>query len=632
MADQYEILESYRAGKITKEQARELLDALDPQAPTLPGEGRKTASQIQAEQEAIKAREAQRKKSQSGIGFALKQAGKAFEAAAGKRLGIDPENIAAVSRFWGGEYPLARATGIPQTLTGATDFAASLGETLMGGVNAATALASEGVRQSGLGELLSGRELSPERSLAEAQMLGESAGIVSAVPAARVQAPSRVVATRKAEDVAEDAAKFVAKQSEPIVKPMAATVKSMAEKADDALVKIAIGGKDPKTVARGMVDDALKADKVDPAAINAPTRLQAGGEVTQALARTAGSRVGESRRIIEKYKERILSEQYPQVVEGMQATLGRGTGYFDDVDDLIKARTELSAPYYARAREQIVKVPDEIAALMKTPAGQKAYKNAKTFADNDNVRLPEFKAGEEVFIDDIDRLKRGFDQLIEGRRDKVTKMLPSDPKMDNLRGVRARYLKSIENLSDDYTEARLKFSGPSESLDALEMGSGFMNWAPEKIAARLKGMPEGNREFFRAGALKQIIDKLDRAGLGDNVVRKELTSRYFRNQLSAVIGNRQKAEKLVDFLISERQKAMDAARLSSRANSQTDIRNLERNIFSRAMDAFMNPVSGAANVARGVVGKIGGEKAAVAQQEVYDEIARLLTSEIIPPM
>lgn len=623
MADQHAVLEVYRRGLIDKDKAKSLLAPQEEFLPSLPGEQPITQTQLNEQIRQQEERRAQKIAAEEEKGI-LGRAKEAFMSAAGDRFGIDPGNLQTVSSFTGGQNPILKPTGIPQTLMGAADLGAVAGEGLLGTLSALNSIAGDIIYETGLaGD--DGRE-KIKRELGE---LEQAVGIVTAVPIGRITAPTRLSTTQAAADRVGD----VAQQAKKVVKKSEKVVEGVKDASDKALVRVAIGGAEPKVVARQMVNDALKADKIDPATITSGNLIQRGGEVTRELARAAGGRIGESRNMIEAYKARVIGEQYPRVVRGLESVLGRGTGYFDDVEDLIKSRTELSAPYYAAAREEVVEIPKQLQSLLQRPSLRTAMRRAKILAAESDTKLPNFmEEGAKVTIDDIDLVKRGLDDIIEGYRSDVTGKFPKSSAVDKLKNTRREFLGAIEDLSQNYKLARREFSGPSQSLDALERGSLFFRRKPEQIRMTLKDMPDGDKEFYRAGVLKGLIDEIDKAGANKNVIQNKLTTRDFKKKISAVFeGNDDLADDFVDALLREKQRVENAMFVSSKTGSQTDPRAVSRGFFDRMMNMMDLSQGGAFNVARKAAGAIGGAKAQKAQQEVYDEIARLLTSEIIPP-
>ncbi len=545
---------------------------------------------------------------------ALQSAAGAFTDITGPRFGFDtPETRTAVRNALGGQTPVLRATGIPNVLTGAAELGAGVLESAGGAVNAGLDLAGS------LAAQLIGTN--PETARRGAREFGEFAGLFlgnQASPLASRPISTAINRSPAAREVRRNAARLRELASE--------TASNTKRVAEDAIVRVAIGGDDPRVVAQNLVEEALRLDQINPSEITSGSLIQRGGENLRALARSAGSRVGRSREIIEQYKNDVVGSQLERVRTAAENALGGKNGFFDEFESLIDQRTNSAAPLYAQAFEETVPVSRELTTLLNRPSGKAAIKRARKIADEQGDT---FELGEEaISVRDLDRIKRGLDDAIERFRDPVTGRLPNNNNLNAIQGTRREFLRQIENLSPTYKAARDSFSGPSQSLDFLQRGRQFMRRNPEQIRSVLRDAGQSDREFFRSGTLRGIFDELDRIGDNQNAIRAKLTAPRFRNQVRALFDDESVADDFVNTLVDERNRFMRAQAVSPRSGSQTQQRTSDSGFFTRIVELMDTANGNPFGVTRRVAGRLNSLAAERAQQEVFDEVARIVTREI----
>jgi hypothetical protein len=110
----------------------------------------------------------------------------------------------------------------------------------------------------------------------------------------------------------------------------------------------------------------------------------------------------------------------------------------------------------------------------------------------------------------LDMVKAGLDDILEGYRDGTTGRLNLDRTGKAIDEFRRSYVNTLDDLNPDYKAARQAWAGPSQSRDALAAGREALRGDPEQVARRLQSMPEGDKDFFRAGMLRDLQDRFAR--------------------------------------------------------------------------------------------------------------------------
>lgn len=131
----------------------------------------------------------------------------------------------------------------------------------------------------------------------------------------------------------------------------------------------------------------------------------------------------------------------------------------------------------------------------------------------------------------LDAGKRGLDAIIgENRNDLTGKLSDFGRAVNRFRGS---YVNHLDELNPHYAAARSAFSGPSASLDALNLGQKIFTTAPDQIPGALSSLSPENQNMFRIGVQKALIGKVQNTTDGANEVRALFGKPSLRNAISA---------------------------------------------------------------------------------------------------
>jgi hypothetical protein len=136
----------------------------------------------------------------------------------------------------------------------------------------------------------------------------------------------------------------------------------------------------------------------------------------------------------------------------------------------------------------------------------------------------------------LDAAKRGLDDILEESRDKVTGKLNLDQRGRAVDSVRKSLISELDKLNPDYKAARSAWSGPSQSMSAVNRGGEFLNRDPEQIQQIMAGLSDGDRDFYRVGAARAIQDKANSAGDSADLSKRLFGNNTIRKQIDAVFG------------------------------------------------------------------------------------------------
>lgn len=170
----------------------------------------------------------------------------------------------------------------------------------------------------------------------------------------------------------------------------------------------------------------------------------------------------------------------------------------------------------------------------------------------------------------MDAVKRGYDEIVEGFRNEYGK-LQLDQYGRAVNNARAVYRDTLADTFPTYGAALKAWSGPSQALDAMNLGRRVLSGDVDQTAQAIAKMTPGEKDMFRIGAARALIDKV--RGTGDT---KDLTkinnvwgSDAIRDRVAAAFDSPKSFEEFSDFMKREMDMARTNRVIDPRAGSQT---------------------------------------------------------------
>jgi len=305
-----------------------------------------------------------------------------------------------------------------------------------------------------------------------------------------------------------------------------------------------------------------------------------------------------------------------------------------------------AAPLYEAAYAAPGRMTPELEAILNTPAGQQALRNAQQIAANErrdplalgfndidvegNVALTRTPS-----METLDLVKRGLDQVIEGRRDAVTGRLPtSDPSFQAVNGVRADLVRELDALNPDYAAARAAYAGPAQAREAMETGRGFMRLAPRDIEDQIGRMGSNEQDMYRLGARTALADRVEQARLSTNPLHAIYGSPVAQQRLAAIFP--EGADRFGRTYALENEMARTGTELlggsptASRLAADEQLGNeIGEHVVNGVVDTALTgaPVRGGISLLGGLAARAGMGRM---KEDVATEIAQMLAAEVDP--
>lgn len=320
----------------------------------------------------------------------------------------------------------------------------------------------------------------------------------------------------------------------PITEPIANRFRSGPQIADLKIAQAIERDKlTPEQVAQNLRDIGPNAALVD-----------AGGENLSSLGRAAAGVPGEAKEKAAAFLNTRQEGQGARIVGKIERSLDTTADYHANADDLLARRAREAAPLYEAAYAKPFVWSDQISGLMDRPSMKQALGRAYRIAaeegrDPQGLGLAMNEAGDVTFASvpsmrTLDFIKRGLDDVLEGYRDKTSGRLVLDEAGRAVNNTRAQLLRAIDDANPEYKAARAAYAGPSQSLDAMARGRDFIKSDAEVTTKQLVGLPDSDKEFFRAGAARALRDMIYNTDDGSNAVRRLFGNQMKRDKLAAV--------------------------------------------------------------------------------------------------
>ena len=141
----------------------------------------------------------------------------------------------------------------------------------------------------------------------------------------------------------------------------------------------------------------------------------------------------------------------------------------------------------------------------------------------------------------IDAAKRGLDRLEEAARNASGQATGKSREIGNLRRA---LLARADELNPDFAAARAAYAGDTALLQAANDGRRLVSMRPEDFemtAKELRGMGESEREFFRLGVARGLMDRINASA--DNAeatrLRQMFGTEFMRERLKAIFDDPQ---------------------------------------------------------------------------------------------
>lgn len=307
-----------------------------------------------------------------------------------------------------------------------------------------------------------------------------------------------------------------------VVRPVASIVKTQAGRAIPEGIRGLVGGSSTD-VARRRVAQAMLRDGASPDQVAArmsklgddAVLAEAAGYNTRDLLDTMATLPGRTKNYTEDLIRQRQSQRGGRIATSAQQQLSpSGARLADSVESLITKRDVEATPLYERLKTVNIQLDDDLKNILDASQKLGAFARAEKISTGlrEPFSLKDFKKATDVSMNDLDKVKRGLDDLISSKsatndRGEINEFGRSVVKL------KQDFLKRLDDATIDpdtgaslYKSARNAYAGPSALISAAELGRTVLNKPAATIRAMVKDMSDSELESFRVGAYEGLRD------------------------------------------------------------------------------------------------------------------------------
>lgn len=272
--------------------------------------------------------------------------------------------------------------------------------------------------------------------------------------------------------------------------------------------------------------------------------------------------------------------------------------------DLVDQRNQASTPLFDAFRAEPPTPARQIQPFMTSPTFKQALTRARNQLLDEGqdpmTDLIDFNdAGDPVRIkngafspDILSRIKQGIDDVWLSAKSGAN---PDPGEIRTANMLRSRFLDFMKaKYPDTYPQALQAYSGPSQSIDAIQRGLDIFKTAPHDLPKLLASAAPEDRDMIRLGVKQALIGKVQNTADGANEVRAMFGKPALRNAISSVFDNPQDLQQLSQSLGLENRmfQTSQLAGGSRTAQSLADQGDLGTEMAKSAVEAVPHAIGG----------------------------------------
>ena len=272
-------------------------------------------------------------------------------------------------------------------------------------------------------------------------------------------------------------------------------------------------------------------------------------------------------------------------------TLGGGAGrdVADQVAALSAQRTRDAAPLYREAFNKPAGFTDAMGTVLDDPitrAGlargleiQRIENTTRAASGMERVPTtdPAIRFGDDGVprivgvpnMRSLDAVKRGLDAIIDDARSPTTGMIQWTERLRAIDGLRAQWVRMLDDGNDTYRAARAAWAGPSSAMDAVTLGRKALTTDRDMVARSAANTSEGNFPFLQLGFGRAVTDAASDPPRAGGFARRLTSDRQMAGRLEALIPDPEVRRTFLSGMRREAEMANVERAISPRAGSIT---------------------------------------------------------------
>lgn len=264
-----------------------------------------------------------------------------------------------------------------------------------------------------------------------------------------------------------------------------------------------------------------------------------GGKSTRNLLDVQATLPGTTTEAVERAIRERQAGRAGRLVTAADESLGTGGAQFmQKLEDFSTQRFQESRPYYAAVDKATAKVDDAVAdVLNKSQAVQRDAELLFKTKTGQDIDLSQLQPGQAVPMNVLDSLKQSLYDASQSLR-----RSGSNEQANAYDQVRLKLIGELEKQSPKiggqsaYTMALKTWAGPSQMMDAAEVGRKVMRGDILDVQQATKGLSQSEIDAFRIGAL-QALRQATGTEAGQTSLLKMWKEPATQERLKAAFGN-----------------------------------------------------------------------------------------------
>jgi hypothetical protein len=273
-----------------------------------------------------------------------------------------------------------------------------------------------------------------------------------------------------------------------------------------------------RRVAQAMLRDGATTDQVTArmAKLGDDSILaEASGYNTRDLLDTMATLTGRTKNWTEELIRNRQAQRGGRLAQSAETQLSpTGARLADSVESLMTKRDVEATPLYDQLKTVSITLDDDLKQILDASKKLGAFARAEKISTGlrEPFTLKDVKNANEVAMPDLDKVKRGLDDIISSKtavndRGEINEFGRSVVKL------KQDFLKRLDEMTMDsetgkslYKSARDAYAGPSALISAAELGRTVINKPAATIRTLVKDMSDSELESFRVGAYEGLRD------------------------------------------------------------------------------------------------------------------------------
>jgi hypothetical protein len=260
-----------------------------------------------------------------------------------------------------------------------------------------------------------------------------------------------------------------------------------------------------------LLESALGMSQARMGKLGAEARIaDVGGANMRQLLDTIATLPGETKQALERAIRERQAGRAGRLVTAADTALGtQGAQFQQSIDNFSEMRRMESRPFYNVIDQAVVQVDDKLMKLLKrSESSHSAAELLYRTKTGQTIDLSKLQAGERVPMNVLDTLKQSLYDSAQS-----LKRSGANQQANAYDDVRQELIKTLSDKSpriggkSAYAQAMEKWAGPSQMMDAAELGRKAMTGDIVNFQQELRGLTDSELAAFSVGALQALRQK-----------------------------------------------------------------------------------------------------------------------------